>query len=90
VIQIIAPCDLTPGVDSIGEIADVAGFIYRFEGDEIAASGFDTSCLRSTKGRLAAVISNLPTGDLTFLDADYTFVLSNTGNAGGAAKGNAR
>jgi hypothetical protein len=90
VIQIVSSCDLTPGVDSPGEITDAAGHIYRFDGDLIEQAGFDTSCMRSTKDRFAVVVSNLPTGDLTFLDADYRFMLTNTGNAGGQARGNAR
>lgn len=90
VVQIISSCDLTPGVTSAGEIEDAAGHIYRFEGDFIQVGGFDTSCMRSTKDRFAVVVSNLPTGDLTFLDANYRFTLTNTGNAGGVAKGNAK
>jgi hypothetical protein len=83
VIQIIAPCDLTPGVLSDGEIEDEAGHIYRFDGaDDYAASGFSTKCLTG-KQRIAVAISNLPTGDLTFLDADYNFRLTNTGNGRG-------
>jgi hypothetical protein len=79
VIQIISPCDLTPGVVSTGEIVDAAGFVYRFEGDLIQQAGFNTKCLGG-QGRIAVVVSNLPTGDLTFLDADYQFQLVNTGN----------
>ena len=78
VIQIISPCDLTPGVVSTGEIVDAAGFVYRFEGDYIEQAGFNTKCLGG-QGRIAVVVSNLPTGDLTFLDADYLFRLTNTG-----------
>ena len=78
VIQIISPCDLTPGVVSTGEIVDAAGFVYRFEGDLIQQAGFNTKCLGG-QGRIAVVVSNLPTGDLTFLDADYLFRLTNTG-----------
>ena len=80
IVQIVSPCDLTPGVTSAGETQDEAGFVYRFEGDDIQQAGFSTKCLNSTKASLLAVISNLPTGDLTFLDADYTFRLTNTGN----------
>jgi hypothetical protein len=80
ILQIVSPCDLTPGTTSAGEIQDEAGFVYRFEGDNIQQAGFSTKCLNSTKASLTAVISNLPTGDLTFLDADYTFRLTNTGN----------
>jgi hypothetical protein len=32
------------------------------------------------KDRFLVVISNLPTGDIQYLDADYTFTLTNTGN----------
>lgn len=91
VLQIISACDLTPDDLSAGEIVDAAGYVYRFEGDtygNIVQTGFDTSCMRSTKDRFAVVISNLPTGDLTFLDADYSFMLTNTGNKGGTATGN--
>ena len=90
VIQIISACDLTPGVDSAGEIVDAAGFVYRFQGDRIQQAGFNTACLRSTKDRIAVVISNLPTGDLQYLDATYLFRLTNTGNAGAVATGNAK
>ena len=88
VLQIIAPCDLTPGVTSEGEIEDAAGFVYRFEGDDISESGFTTACMRGSKARFAVVVSNMPTGDLTYLDAGYDFSLTNTGNAGGSARGN--
>lgn len=81
VIQVISSCDLTPGVVSPGEIVDAAGNIYRFTGDNISQGGFNTKCLKGkNKGSLAVVISNMPTGDLTFLDANYVFRLTNTGN----------
>jgi hypothetical protein len=80
IVQIVSSCDLTPGTTSAGETQDVAGFVYRFEGDEIAQSGFSTKCMNSTKASVLVVISNLPTGDLTTLDADYTFRLTNTSN----------
>lgn len=81
VIQVISSCDLTPGVVSPGEIVDAAGNIYRFIGDNIFQGGFNTKCLKGkNKGSLAVVISNMPTGDLTFLDANYVFRLTNTGN----------
>ncbi|MEO8509674.1 MAG: hypothetical protein ABI534_00360 [Chloroflexota bacterium] len=79
VVQIVSACDLTPGVDSFGEIVDAAGFIYRFEGDMIEQAGFNTTCLHG-QDSIAVIVSNLPTGDLTFLDADYVFRLTNTGN----------
>ena len=40
VLQILSPCDLTPGVDSAFETQDEAGFVYRLEGDDIAQAGF--------------------------------------------------
>ena len=90
VLQVISACDLTPGVDSVGEIVDSAGFVYRFEGDEFSQAGFNTACMRGSQDRFAVVISNMPTGDLTYLDADYSFTLTNTGNAGGAARGSGK
>ena len=80
VVQVISPCDLTPGVDSVGEIEDAAAYVYRLEGDDISVGGFSTQCLNTTKNSIVVVISNLPTGDLTYLDADYVFRLTNTGN----------
>ena len=60
VVQLLSPCDLTPGTTSEGEIVDNAGnHVYRFEGDSIHEAGFVTTCLRSTKGAVTAVISNL-------------------------------
>lgn len=90
VLQIVSACDLTPDIDSDGEIVDAAGFVYRFEGDEINKAGFSTACMRGTKDRFAVIVSNMPTGDLTYLDADYSFQLTNTGNAGGTATGNGK
>ena len=37
IVQIVSSCDLTPGTTSAGETQDAAGFVYRFEGDEIHA-----------------------------------------------------
>jgi hypothetical protein len=78
ILQILAPCDLTPGVDSAFETEDEAGFLYRLEGDDIAQGGFSTKCMRSTQDSFVVSISNLPTGDLTYLDADYVFRLTKT------------
>jgi hypothetical protein len=79
-LQVIAPCDLTPGVSSAGEKVDDLGYhVYRAEGTSVAIGGLNTKCLG--KRQLTTVISNMPTGDLTFLDAPYTFALQNTGNA---------
>jgi hypothetical protein len=78
VVQIVAPCDLSPGVTSPGELEDVAGWIYRFEDDSFSAN-FTTECMTSQQN-FAVVISNLPTGDLAYLDSDYEFRVTNTGN----------
>ncbi len=61
IAQIVSSCDLTPGTTSAGETQDAAGFVYRFEGDEIAPGGFSTKCMNSTKASVLVVISNLPT-----------------------------
>jgi immune inhibitor A len=80
-LQVVASCDLTPGVNSAGEISDDAGnWVYRLEGDQIAQGDFETRCASGNGNDFATVISNLPTGDLTFLDADYTLSVRNTGN----------
>jgi hypothetical protein len=74
ILQVIAPCDLTPSGTTAGELVDNAGnHVYRFEGDDIRASGFNSKCLGQR--RVTTVISNLPTGDLQVLDAPYTFSL---------------
>ena len=36
--------------------------------------------MNSTKASVLVVISNLPTGDLTTLDADYVLRVTNTSN----------
>jgi hypothetical protein len=78
VLQILAPCDLTPGVDSAFETVDEAGWLYRLEGDDISQGGFSTKCMRSTRDSFVVAISNMPTGDITYLDADYVFRLTKT------------
>jgi len=87
VLQLLAPCDLTPGVNSAFETTDTATagktWIYRLAGDingDISQAGFSTRCLNSTKNTITAVISNLPSGDLQYLDAPYTFRVTNTSN----------
>ena len=71
-LQVIATCDLTPGTDSEGEITDGAGnFVYRYDGDDVTTPTFDTKCANGKGNDFATIVSNLPTGDLTFLDADY-------------------
>ena len=73
VVQIISPCDLTPGATTTGEIVDPAGYVYRFEGDLIQAGPFDTSCLRGTKDSFTVAVSNMPSGELIVFDAEYLF-----------------
>jgi hypothetical protein len=83
VVQLLSPCDLTPGTTSAGEIVDSEGnHVYRFEGDSIHQTGFVTTCLGS-KGEVTAVISNLTGGDIQVLDADYTFRLTGSAKARG-------
>jgi hypothetical protein len=77
VVQLVSSCDLTPNVQG-DELEDAAGYIYRFEDDSFTAT-FSTKCM-GPKDRFLVVISNLPTGDLQYLDADYTFTLTNAGN----------
>lgn len=83
VVQLLSPCDLTPGRTSTGEIVDNEGnHVYRFEGDSISATGFSTACLQGTKGEVTAVISNLTSGDIQVLDADYVFRLTGSSGVG--------
>lgn len=80
-LQVVATCDLTPGVTSTGEIVDEAGnHVYRGLGDTVTFTGLDTKCANGRDQDMATIVSNLPTGDLTFLDADYTLRVTNTGN----------
>jgi hypothetical protein len=88
-VQVISPCDLTPGVTSEGESVTGGLYVYRYLTDStLAKSGFDLRCTKvGGKTRPVAVaISNLPTGQLTFFDSPYSFRLSNTGS--GSKSGN--
>ena len=77
-LQVVATCDLTPGVTSSFEITDGAGnFVYRLSGDQISQGGFSTKCANGKQRDFATLVSNLPTGDLTFLDAGYTLSVRN-------------
>jgi hypothetical protein len=79
VVQLLSPCDLTPGRTTTGEIVDNEGnHVYRFEGDSISQSGFSARCLGGRE-EVTVVISNLTTGDIQVLDADYLFRLTGTG-----------
>ena len=82
-VQVVASCDLTPGAATEGEITDEAGnHVYRLEGSDLSLTGLSSSCLKANKDRFVAVVSNLPTGDLQYLDADYEFLVTNTANNG--------
>jgi hypothetical protein len=85
VVQVAATCDLTPGEDTEGEIVDGDVHVYRFEGDSIQESGFDTQCLGG-KETIDVIISNLADGDVPVQDADYDFTLVGTGKAKGKDK----
>ena len=77
-VQIVSACDLSPGVTTSGETQVDGYFIYRLEGDQrFELTGLTSKCL-GNKGRFTVAISNMPTGDLTFLDADYFFRVTNT------------
>ena len=79
VVQVLSPCDLTPE-STVNEIVDDEGnYVYRFpagDDDAVSAAGFTTSCLKGTTDTFTVVISNLPTGDIQVLDADYRFRLT--------------
>jgi hypothetical protein len=72
-LQIIAPCDLN-GASTANEVTDGAGnYVYRFDGDAISTPVYSAKC--AGKEGIVTVISNLPTGDLQFLDAPYQYAL---------------
>jgi hypothetical protein len=77
-VQIVSPCDLSPDVATPGESVIDGMYVYRF-GDNTSVGGLSSKCL-GNKGRFTVAISNMPTGDLTFLDADYFFRITNTSN----------
>ena len=78
VLQVISPCDLN-GSSTANEITDGQGnYVYRYEGASIDTPVLDGKC--AGKQGIATVISDLPTGDLQFLDAPYDYALvSNPG-----------
>ncbi len=80
-VQVLAPCDLTPGRVSTGETVEGTWHLYRLTGDAFRVAGFDTSCLKGRdKGRLTVTVSNMPTGQLTVFDAPYVLRVENTGS----------
>lgn len=83
-VQVVSSCDLTPGKETEGELTDSEGtHVYRFDSADVTAGGFDTKCHNGGKSDVTVVISNLPTGDLTVLDADYDFRLVGSGRGKG-------
>ena len=80
-VQMIAPCDLTPGVASAGESTSGGVYVYRFTGSLVQQKGFSTKCLKAgAKASVTVAISNLPTGLLSVFDQPYVFRVSNTGS----------
>jgi hypothetical protein len=78
-VQVVSPCDLTPGSASAGESVDETGrHVYAFSGPSISQPF--TQC--STQASFTVVISNLTSGPVDVLDAPYEFRITNT-----AAKG---
>ena len=72
-LQIIAPCDLN-GASTANEATDGAGnYVYRFDGDSITTPVYSAKC--AGKEGIVTVVSNLPTGDLQYLDAPYEYAL---------------
>jgi hypothetical protein len=73
-VQVLSACDLTPGTTTAGELTDGAGnYVYRFTGDEISTYTLNTKCANGPNTDFAVVVSNLPTGDITALDAQYDY-----------------
>ncbi|MDH4143235.1 MAG: immune inhibitor A, partial [Chloroflexota bacterium] len=86
-LQLTAGCDLTPGEDSAFESTSPSDsgtiYVYRLDGDpdgDVNQAGFSSRCLNGGRNTLTTVISNLPTGDLQYLDASYEFRVTNTSN----------
>jgi hypothetical protein len=77
-VQVVSPCDLTPGTTIAGESSEPGRYVYRLKGAHIAQSF--SQC--STKDSFTVVISNLTSGAINTLDAPYKFRITNT-----AAKG---
>ena len=70
--QVLAKCDLTPGTNSPGEIRDGAGnWVYRYNGSSIRTATLNTKCANGKQADFVVSVSNLPTGDLSVLDATY-------------------
>jgi hypothetical protein len=74
-VQVISGCDLTPGSTTAEELVDTAGgnWIYRFTGDQFSTTTLDTRCANGNRADFVVSVSNLPTGDITALDATYDY-----------------
>ena len=70
VVQVLSPCDLTPNSDENEIVDDAGNYVLRLEGDDITLTGLDTTCL-DNKEEFTVVVSNLTSGDIQVLDADY-------------------
>jgi hypothetical protein len=77
-VQVVSPCDLTPGTTIAGETTEDGRFIYRFNSSTVSQSF--TQC--STKDSFTVVISNMAGGAVDTLDAPYRFRITNTGAKG--------
>jgi hypothetical protein len=44
-------------------------------------AGLNTTWANGKQRDFVSIISNLPTGDLQYLNADYVFTVTNTGNS---------
>ena len=84
VAQVVSSCDLTPGTTRAYETIDScrATYVYRFEGDANAPARVHDQVHEREKAIVTVVISNLPTGDLQYLDADYVFRLLGSSGSG--------
>ena len=80
-LQVVATCDLTPGVDSAVRDRRLreGNHVYRLEGTPSRRAGFVTKCANGNNRDFVTLVSNLPTGDLTTLDAGYVLSVTNTG-----------
>ena len=77
-MQILAPCDLTP-TSTAHEQVDGKWHVYQWTGDTLDSGALKTGCL-GKKDHFTLVVSNMPSGDLSFLDATYDYrVVRNKG-----------
>ena len=78
VVQLLSPCDLTPGSTTAGELVDNAGnHVYRYRGADVTSGVLQTKCANGKQADFVLVVSNLPTAvteaDLDTLDAAYDY-----------------